>query len=79
MRQDFFTYTPEFKLLILGNHKPALHGIDEAIRRRLNLIPFTVTIPPEERDETLPENKAEYPAILRWMLDGCLAWQEQGT
>ena len=42
MRQDFFTFVPEFKLLIAGNHKPGLRGVDEAMRRRLNLIPFRV-------------------------------------
>lgn len=79
MRQDFFEFTPQFKLLIAGNHKPGLRSVDEAIRRRFNLIPFTVTIPPEERDEQLFEKlKSEWPGILRWMIDGCLDWQEQG-
>ncbi len=32
MRQDFFEFMPQFKLLIAGNHKPALRGVDEAIR-----------------------------------------------
>jgi putative DNA primase/helicase len=45
MRQDFFEYTPQFKLIIAGNHKPGLKSVDEAIRRRFNLIPFTVTNP----------------------------------
>jgi putative DNA primase/helicase len=53
MRQDFFEYTPQFKLLIAGNHKPGLRSVDEAIRRRINLIPFTVTIPLGERDPDL--------------------------
>jgi putative DNA primase/helicase len=79
MRQDFFTYVPQFKLLIAGNHKPGLQGVDEAIRRRLNLIPFAVTIPPKERDLRLPEKlKAEWPAILRWAIDGCLEWRRRG-
>jgi putative DNA primase/helicase len=79
MRQDFFSYTPEFKLNIGGNHKPALHGVDEAIRGRMNLVPFTVTIPPKERDPDLPEKlKHEWPAILQWMINGCLAWQRMG-
>jgi P4 family phage/plasmid primase-like protien len=79
MRQDFFVYLPQFKLLILGNHKPALHGIDEAIRRRLHLIPFIVTIPPGERDPHLTERlRSEYSAILRWMLIGCAVWQREG-
>jgi putative DNA primase/helicase len=76
MRQDFFEFAPTFKLVVIGNHKPSLRGVDEAIRRRLHLIPFTVTIPPEERDPALPDKlKAEWPAILRWAIDGCLAWQ----
>ena len=45
MRQDFFTYTPKFKLMIAGNHKPSLRSVNEAVRRRFHLIPFTVTIP----------------------------------
>ena len=49
------------------------------IRRRLNLVPFTVTIPPAERDDSLPEKlKAELPGILAWMVQGCLDWQKQG-
>jgi putative DNA primase/helicase len=79
MRQDFFEYTPQVKLIIAGNHKPGLRSVDEAIRRRFNLIPFTVTIPPDERDETLPEKlKAELPGIMQWMIDGCMDWQERG-
>jgi putative DNA primase/helicase len=79
MRQDLFTFTPTFKLIIAGNHKPKLRNIDEAMRRRLHLIPFEVVIPEAERDETLPERlKAEWPGILEWMIDGCLKWQTEG-
>jgi putative DNA primase/helicase len=79
MRQDFFEFTPQFKLLIAGNHKPGLRSVDEAIRRRLNLVPFDVTIPQAERDKTLTEKlEAEWPGILAWMIDGCLQWQEVG-
>jgi phage/plasmid-associated DNA primase len=43
------------------------------------MIPFMVTIPPEKRDKDLAEKlKAEWPAILRWMLDGCVMWQREG-
>jgi putative DNA primase/helicase len=79
MRQDFFEYTPQFKLIIAGNHKPGLRSVDEAIRRRFNLIPFTVTIPLAERDPDLPQKlKAEYPGIMAWMIEGCLEWQRIG-
>jgi putative DNA primase/helicase len=30
MRQDFFTFPPQFKLTIVGNYKPALQNVDEA-------------------------------------------------
>ncbi|WFU37327.1 phage/plasmid primase, P4 family [Bradyrhizobium sp. CB82] len=79
MRQDFFEYVPQFKLVIAGNHKPGLRSVDEAIRRRMNMIPFTVKIPPSERDAALPEKlKAEWGGILQWMVEGCLAWQRDG-
>jgi hypothetical protein len=77
--QDFFDFVPKFKLFITGNHKPQLDNVDEAMRRRLLIVPFTVQIPFEERDPDLPEKlKAEWPAILRWMIDGCLEWQRTG-
>jgi putative DNA primase/helicase len=79
MRQDFFTYLPQFKLFIAGNHKPGLRNVDEAIRRRLNLIPFAVKIPPAERDRQLPDKlKKEWGGILAWAIEGCLAWQRDG-
>jgi putative DNA primase/helicase len=77
MRQDFFTFQPQFKLLLAGNHKPGLAGVDEAWRRRMHLIPFTVTIPPDERDPQLFEKlKPEWPGILQWAIEGCLLWQQ---
>ena len=79
MHQDFFTYTPQFKLLIAGNHKPAIRNIDEAMRRRMHLIPFTITVPPEKRDPLLTEKLlAERDGIMAWAVQGCLLWQSQG-
>lgn len=79
MRQDFFEFLPQFKLVIAGNHKPGLRTVDEAMRRRFNLVPFTVTIPEEERDVKLGEKLAsEWPGILQWAIDGCLSWQRNG-
>ena len=79
MHQDFFTYKPQFKLLIAGNHKPEIRNIDEAMRRRMHLIPFTITVPPESRDPHLTEKLlAERDGILAWALEGCRKWQERG-
>lgn len=79
MRQDFFEYVPQFKLVIAGNHKPSIRNVDEAMKRRLHLIPFTVTVPPERRDGRLTERLlAERDGILAWAVEGCLAWQRDG-
>lgn len=79
MRQDFFTYQPQFKLFIAGNHKPSLRNVDDAMRRRVHLIPFDVKISAAQRDPELPEKlKAEWPGILSWMIEGCLEWQREG-
>jgi len=79
MRQDFFQYRPVFKLLIAGNHTPGLRSVDEAIRRRFHLVPFAVTIPPEQRDKALAGKlRAEWPGILQWAIEGCLKWQAEG-
>lgn len=77
MRQDFFEYLPQFTLVIMGNFKPALKTVDEAMRRRFNIIPFTIK--PKTKDPKLGEKlKKEWPGILRWMVNGCLDWQEHG-
>ena len=79
MRGDFFTYEPTFKLVIAGNHRPRLHSVDEAIRRRLHLIPFSVTIPQAERDQDLPEKlELEWPGILTWAIEGAVEWHANG-
>jgi putative DNA primase/helicase len=77
MRQNFFTYTPQFKLTIVGNHEPALRNVDEATERRFNIVPFTRK-PPTPDKALLQKLRAEHPAILRWMIEGCLDWQSNG-
>jgi putative DNA primase/helicase len=79
MRGDFFDFVPQMTLMIAGNNMPSLRGVDEALRARMVLVPFTVTIPAEKRDLKLAEKlRAEGPAILRWAIDGALAWQRRG-
>jgi putative DNA primase/helicase len=77
MRQDFFEYTPQFKLLLVGNHQPTLRNVDDAARRRFNIVPFIhkPTAPDRNLETKL---RAEWPGILRWMIDGCLIWQRSG-
>lgn len=79
MRMDEFTFLPQFKLVIAGNHKPGLRNVDEAMKRRLHLIPFDVTISPKDRDPSLPDRlQAESGGILSWMIQGCRDWEENG-
>jgi P4 family phage/plasmid primase-like protien len=77
MRQDNFAYKPQFKLVFYGNHKPEIRNLDDAMRRRLQLVPFTQkpAVVDLELDIKL---KAEWPAILAWMIEGCLTWQREG-
>jgi putative DNA primase/helicase len=77
MRQDNFSFRPRFKLTITGNYQPTLQSADPAMERRLNIVPFTQT--PTAPDKGLEDKlRGEWPAILRWMIDGCLLWQEKG-
>jgi putative DNA primase/helicase len=79
MRQDFWQFDPTHKVFMAVNHKPEVRGTDNAIWRRLRLIPFTETIPAAEQDKKLPERlEAELSGILRWAVEGCLEWQREG-
>ena len=79
LHQEFFDFRPTHRLIIRGNHKPTICGTDEGISRRLRLVPFTVSIPPEEQDRDLQRKlEAELPGILNWALQGCREWQSEG-
>jgi putative DNA primase/helicase len=76
MHQDFFEFKPTHKVFLAANHKPVIRGTDHAIWRRIRLIPFAVTIPESEQiplAEMLDTLKQEWPGILAWAVEGCLA------
>ena len=77
MARNSFQFEPQFKLMFVGNHTPHLVNLDEAVRRQFNIVPFEKK--PAQPDKALEEKlRAEWPGILRWAIDGCLAWQQQG-
>ena len=78
IRADEFTFRPEGTLWFSGNTRPKLHRVDPAIERRMRLIEFMAR--PLRPDITLKETllQEEGPRILRWLVDGCLEWQQQG-
>nr|MDP9479407.1 phage/plasmid primase, P4 family [Actinomycetota bacterium] len=79
MRQDFWQFDPTHTAFLCTNHKPEIRGTDNAIWRRIRLIPFTETIPPAEQDKKLPEKlRSELPGILAWAVEGCLEWRREG-
>jgi P4 family phage/plasmid primase-like protien len=77
--REFFEFRPRFKVWLAANYKPEIRGSDYAIWRRLRLIPFTVTIPPEEQIPNLAEQlKEELAGILNWALEGLRDWLANG-
>lgn len=77
--KEYFTYTPTWKLWMLTNHKPLYDGGSLALSRRIRLIPFTVTIPPERQDKALLDKlKYEASGILSWAVDGAFLWMKEG-
>lgn len=79
MRQDFWEFWPTHKSWMAVNHKPEIRGTDNAIWRRIRLIPFTEVIPKDEQDRGLMEKlRSELPGILAWAVRGCLDWQREG-
>lgn len=77
-----FEYIPKYKLWLAANNKPRIRHDDDAIWRRVVQIPFDQHIPPEERDPSLKviliDSDIAGPAVLRWMVEGCLEWQNSG-
>jgi putative DNA primase/helicase len=76
---EYFEFRPTLKLWLSTNHKPKVGGTDVGIWRRIKLIPYTVTIPEEERDKHLGDKlKAEASGILNWCITGGLRWKARG-
>lgn len=79
MRENFWSFDPSHTFVMLTNHKPLVSGNDEGIWRRLKLVPFSVVIPVDKRDEELPDRLAlEFDAILGWLIGGYQAWRRDG-
>ena len=76
---EFFSFKPTFKIFMATNHKPKIRGSDNGIWRRIKMIPFTVTIPPKQRDGDLGKKLlAENSGILNWLIQGFKMWKKEG-
>jgi putative DNA primase/helicase len=77
---SWFTFKPQFKILVVGNVQPEITNVDDAMLRRVMIVPMNHKVPPAEQIEDLSDRMIaeEGPAILQWLIDGCLAWGQQG-
>lgn len=58
-------------LMANANQLPIFNKKDDAMVRRIYVVPFEVSIPPERQNKTLNDELVEeYPAILNWILEG---------
>jgi len=81
MRGEWFEFKPTFKIWLATNHRPVIRGTDNAIWDRIRLIPFTVSIPPEERiprSRFMEKIAPELPGILAWLVQGARDWARFG-
>ncbi len=65
MRSDFFDYIPQCLLMFHGNYRPRLANADEAMRRRLRLLPFRFK-PAQIDKELIDKFIAELGGIMVW-------------
>lgn len=77
MRQDEFTFMPTHTLVMVTNNLPKVEEDEEALWRRLRIIPFNskVTRPDVHLEDRL---KKEDSGILNWMLEGAKMWYQEG-
>lgn len=74
---DFFEFAPTHHLWIATNRLPTAQRADEALFDRLHIVPIPAALGP--RDLGLADALArELPGILRWIVDGAVAWGREG-
>jgi putative DNA primase/helicase len=75
---EHFEFVPRFKLILVSNHRPRVDADDDAVWRRLRLVPFEQSFEGREDRELGTKLEAELSGILTWAVRGCLEWQRTG-
>lgn len=79
MREDPWEFEPTHSIWLQTNHLPEISGRDRGIWRRIRVVKWESVFEGEDADPHLDEKlEEEAPGILRWLVEGCLAWQERG-
>jgi putative DNA primase/helicase len=89
MHSDPITFLPTHTLIVSCNSQPALSSVGEAERRRFQILNWEATFKFAD-DPTFTQGdivrdalfnsklESEYPAILRWAMDGAREWMDKG-
>jgi putative DNA primase/helicase len=80
--KEFFTYTPQYTVWLGANTRPAIDADDPAVRRRIRVVPFPVSLKPDEVDPTVKDRLYNDPAVrealLAMLVRGALEYQRDG-
>jgi putative DNA primase/helicase len=78
MRQDHFDFYPTHKLVVSSNNRPNLAQVDDAMRRRMQEVPFNRSFTDNPDVMLKARLKEEAAGILGWMIEGCASWLSEG-
>jgi len=87
--ENSIVFRPSHSLIISCNSQPSLDAVGDSERRRFQVLEwkqrFKRITDPTFEDGDIPVDltfaeqlKSEYPMILRWAMDGALAWMQRG-
>jgi putative DNA primase/helicase len=78
---EFFEFKPEFKLWLVANDAPVIDASDSGLARRIRVVPLTNAVPGDDQVSWVKDlltSPLAGPAILAWMVEGCLKFQSDG-
>jgi|GEM_PF-5337891 len=77
--ENEWSFLPTHTLWLQTNHLPTVAGRDHGIWRRIKVLPWLTKFEGAAEDRDLSEKLiSELPGILRWLVEGCLRWQQDG-
>lgn len=81
MYKGYFEFKPTAKPHMSGNGEPKFDGADGGMRRRLIIVPWSVTLPDEKHrdfEEVVSEIVSGGSGILNWLIAGTLDFLNSG-
>lgn len=86
--RDYESFRPTQKIIMCTNNQPKIHGSDNGIWRRLALVPFNARFWNSSSETGMAHLRgdkdldtkleSEREGILRWIVDGAVAWAKDG-